>query len=163
MDTDIIRPGAQVWITRVGRVSRYTLIALAARKEAVAVGAAILRAMHPHREKVLRMTYDKGKESGHHVLLADLLDANAYFLHPCHSWKRGLNKNTNSLIRQYFPTGKRFAGLTDEDVALVQNKLSSRPRKYIDYATPNDIFAAPPPTALAACIRQTIHTFPSHP
>jgi hypothetical protein len=31
--------------------------------------------MHPHREKVLTMTYDNGKEFAHHALLADLLEA----------------------------------------------------------------------------------------
>jgi IS30 family transposase len=40
--------------------------------------------------------------------------------------------------------------LADEEVALVQNKLNSRPRKCLDDATPNDIFTAPPPIALAA-------------
>ena len=43
-----------------------------------------------------------------------------------------------------------FAELTDEEVALVQNKLNSRPRKCLDHATPNDIFTAPSPIALAA-------------
>jgi hypothetical protein len=62
MDTVIGRPGGSVLVTMVERVSRYTLIALAASKEAIAVGGAILRAMHPHREKVLTMTYDNGKE-----------------------------------------------------------------------------------------------------
>ena len=150
MDTVIGRPGGPVLVTMVERVSRYTLIALAASKEAIAVGGAILRAMHPHREKVLTMTYDNGKEFAHHVLLADLLDANAYFAHPYHSWERGLNENTNGLIRQYFPKRSCFAELTDEEVALVQNKLNSRPRKCLDYAPPNDIFTAPPPIALAA-------------
>ena len=150
MDTVIGRPGGPVLVTMVERVSRYTLIALAASKEAVAVGGGILSAMHPHREKVLTMTYDNGKEFAHHALLADLLDANAYFAHPYHSWERGLNENTNGLIRQYFPKGSCFAKLTDEEVARVQDKLNSRPRKCLDYATPNDIFAAPPPIALAA-------------
>jgi IS30 family transposase len=150
MDTVIGRPGGSVLVTMVERVSRYTLIALAASKEAIAVGGAILRAMHPHREKVLTMTYDNGKEFAHHVLLADLLDADAYFAHLYHSWERGLNENTNGLIRQYFPKRSCFAELTDEEVALVQNKLNSRPRKCLDYATPNDIFTAPPPIALAA-------------
>jgi IS30 family transposase len=53
-------------------------------------------------------------------------------------------------ICQYFPKGSCFAKLTDEEVARVQDKLNSRPRKCLDYATPNDIFAAPPPIALAA-------------
>ena len=81
-------------------------------------------------------------------MLADLLDANAYLAHPYHSWERGLNENTNSLIRQYFPKRSYFAELTDVDVAMIQNKLNSRPRKCLDFATPNDIFAAPPTIAL---------------
>jgi IS30 family transposase len=96
--------------------------------------------------------YPAGTDSSdaHHVLLADLLDANAYFAHPYHSWERSLNENTNSLIRQYFPKRSCFAELIDEDVALVQNKLNSRPRKCLDYATPNDIFTDLAPIALAA-------------
>jgi IS30 family transposase len=86
----------------------------------------------------------------HSTTRADLLDANAYFAHPYHSWERGLNENTNGLIRQYFPKRSCFAELSDEEVALVQNKLNSRPRKCLDFATPHDIFTAPPPIALAA-------------
>jgi IS30 family transposase len=32
----------------------------------------------------------------------------------------------------------------------VEAKLNRRPRKCLDYQTPNDIFFAPPPVALAA-------------
>src|SRR5690606_9849847 len=62
MDTVIGRPGGPVLVTMVERVSRYTLIALAASREAVEVGAAILEAMGRHRDQVLTMTYDNGKE-----------------------------------------------------------------------------------------------------
>ena len=59
------------------------------------------------------MIYDNGCEFAHHFLLADLLDADAYFAHPHHSWARGLNENTNGLIRQYFSERSCFAGLTN--------------------------------------------------
>lgn len=61
-----------VMVTMFEQVCRYTLIALAVGKEAVAVTGAILSA-----------------------LLADLLDANACFSHPYHPWKQGLNEKTN--------------------------------------------------------------------
>jgi IS30 family transposase len=104
MDSVIGRPGNSVLVTMVERVSRYMLIALATSKEAIVVGEAILSAMHPHREKVLTITYDNGKKCAHHILLADLLDANANanananFAHPYHSWERVFNENTNGLI-----------------------------------------------------------------
>ena len=56
----------------------------------------------------------------------------------------------NDLIRQLFPKRNCFAQLTDEEVALVQNKPNTHPRKCIDYATPNDIFIASSAIAMAA-------------
>lgn len=150
MDTVIGRPGGPVLVTMVERVSRYTLIRLATSKEAVAVGAAILSGMSPIREKVLTKTYDNGKEFALHKLLAEILGAAAYFAHPYHSWERGLNENTNGLIRQYFPKGCDFTKITAAQVAEVEIKLNRRPRKCLDYQTPHDIFNPPPPIALAA-------------
>ena len=43
-----------------------------------------------------------------------------------------------------------FTTLTPEVVMEVQDKLNSRPRKCLDYLTPNDIFRPSPPIALAA-------------
>lgn len=150
MDTVIGRPGGPVLVTMVERVSRYTLIRLAQSKEAIQVSAAICSALCVHRDKVLTQTYDNGKEFALHGLLADVLDSDAYFAHPYHSWERGLNENTNGLIRQYFPKGTNFAEVTPEEVAEVEAKLNCRPRKCLDYQNPNDIFFAPPPVALAA-------------
>src|SRR5690606_5864225 len=150
MDTVSGRPGGPVLVTMVERRSRYTLIGLSASKEALQVGSEILKAMGHHRDKVLTTTYDNGKEFAHHKLIGELLGADAYFAHPYHSWERGLNENTNGLIRQYFPKGMDFTSLTAEVVREVQDKLNSRPRKCIDYLTPNDIFRPPPPIAPAA-------------
>lgn len=150
MDTVIGRPGAPVLVTMVERKSRYTLIRLAGSKEADQVGAAIVTGLKAHREKVLTQTYDNGKEFALHKLVADILECEAYFAHPYHSWERGLNENTNGLIRQYFPKGTDFGDITPEEIAEVESKLNRRPRKCLDYQTPNDIFFAPPPVALAA-------------
>jgi IS30 family transposase len=106
--------------------------------------------MGDHRDKVHTTTYDNGKEFAHNKLIGELLGADAYFAHPYHSWERGLNENTNGLIRQYFAKDMDFTTLTPELVMEVQDKLNSRPRKCIDYLTPIDIFRLPPPIALAA-------------
>jgi IS30 family transposase len=44
----------------------------------------------------------------------------------------------------------KCATLIPEVVMGIQDKLNSRPRKCIDYLTPNDIFKLLPFTALAA-------------
>ncbi len=150
MDTVIGNPGGSVLVTMVERKSRYTLIALVDSKESAAVTQGMIHSLRPHRDKVATMTFDNGKEFARHAQLAEQLAAKAYFAHPYHSWERGLNENTNGLIRQYFPKGSNFSKLTPREVKRVEALLNSRPRKCLAYQTPHDIFHPPDPLALAA-------------
>ncbi|MFT3991582.1 MAG: IS30 family transposase [Luteolibacter sp.] len=148
-DTIIGRPGGKVLVTLVERKSRYTLIELAESKEARSVTERLLEALSGHREKVETLTFDNGKEFAWHELVAEVLEASTYFAHPYHSWERGLNENTNGLIRQYFPKGSSFDKLTHQDVKQIEHRLNRRPRKCLSYQTPQDIFHSTPPVALA--------------
>jgi IS30 family transposase len=66
--------------------------------------------------------------------------APGFFAHPYHSWERGLNENTNGLIRQYIPKGKDIDDLSDEYVAQIVEKVNNRPRKCLAFKTPNQLF-----------------------
>ena len=149
MDTVIGSPGGSVLVTMVERKSRYTRIALVQSRDASAVTAGLLHSLRSCRDKVETMTFDNGKEFARHAHLAQQLEATAYFAHPYHSWERGLNENTNGLIRQYFPKGSNFDQLTHNAVKRVETLLNSRPRKCLAYQTPHDIFQPPRPLALA--------------
>ena len=72
--------------------------------------------------------------------ICDNLKAEGFFAHPYHSRKRGLNENTNSLIQQYIPKGKDIKDLNDQQVAQIMNKIDNRPRKYLGFKTPNQLF-----------------------
>ena len=88
------------------------------------------------------------KEFALHEELSTELKADWYFAHPYHSWERGLNENTNGLIRQYFPKGMDFTKLTQEDANRVMDKLNNRPRKCLGFKTPNQVFfGTNPPVA----------------
>jgi IS30 family transposase len=65
-----------------------------------------------------------------------------YFAHPYCSWERGLNENTNCLIRQYFTKGSSFENITDDEDEAVMNKLNHRPRKTLKFKTPHTVFFA---------------------
>ena len=140
MDTVIGRPGGPVLVTIVDRLSKFTLIGLAASKQADDVSAVIYELLCDFKGVMKTATYDNGKEFAYHQMLNEMLGIDSYFARPYHSWERGLNENTNGLIRQYFPKRSDFGQLTPEEVLRVQNLLNSRPRKTLDYATPNDIF-----------------------
>ena len=66
--------------------------------------------------------------------------AKFYFAHPYSSWERGLNENTNGLVRQYFPKQTDFSEITDDEVQQVMERLNDRPRKRLGYRTPNEVF-----------------------
>lgn len=86
------------------------------------------------------MTYDNGKEMAQHEEISKLLNISIYFAHPYHSWERGLNENTNGLIRQYFPKGTDFTKITQAEVDEVVEAINNRPRKTLNYRTPNEVF-----------------------
>ena len=53
---------------------------------------------------------------------------------------RGLNEQTNGLIREYFPKGMPLGNLSKTRVVDVMQALNTRPRKTLNYLTPNEIF-----------------------
>ncbi|HEY8227173.1 MAG TPA: IS30 family transposase, partial [Pyrinomonadaceae bacterium] len=53
---------------------------------------------------------------------------------------RGLNENTNGLVRQYFPKKYEFARIKTKDLQQVEDLLNNRPRKTLGYRPPNEVF-----------------------
>jgi IS30 family transposase len=148
--------GHRSLVTMVERRSRCPLIGLSESKEAVEVGGVILGSMREVKDIALILTYDNGKEFALHKLIGELLEADCYLAPPYHFWERGLNEKANGLIRQYFPKVCDLETFSPAQVAAAQDNLNSRPRKCLDNQTPNDIFHAPLPIALADRIRLEI-------
>ncbi|MBV1883577.1 MAG: IS30 family transposase, partial [Pseudomonadales bacterium] len=61
-----------------------------------------------HKDKVKTLTFDNGSEFVLHEKVARALDAETYFAHPYSSWERGINENTNGLLRQFFSKENGF-------------------------------------------------------
>jgi len=127
-------------LTLVERKSKYTLLHKLSTATAMLTAKTMIRKLAPHRARVLTITADNGKEFANHQQITENLTAGFYFATPYHAWERGLNENTNGLIRQYFPKGSDFKALTQSQVAKVQNLLNSRPRKTLGYMSPNEVF-----------------------
>jgi len=151
MDLIIGRIGGAVLMTAVERKTRFTVIVLSPDKTAESVRQAILEGLIPLAAQVETLTYDNGKEFAQHEMISEALNANSYFAHPYHSWERGLNENTNGLIRQYALKGSSFDDMTPADVQKIMDKLNDRPRKCLDFNTPNQVlFGIEPPIALTS-------------
>jgi len=113
------------------------------RKEAALVSKALINMLEPYKDFVCTLTGDNGKEFSEHQRIADALNADFYFANPYCSWERGLNENTNGLIRQYFPKKTCLLNVDINHIKEVQDKLNNRPRKLLIYQKPAQLFLNP--------------------
>jgi IS30 family transposase len=132
--------GGAVIASMVERKSRFTRLVKVNNKTTVAVIQGINQHMLPFADVVHTVTLDNGKEFSQHKMLSETLGAEVYFARPYHSWERGLNENTNGLVRQYFPKKIAFDKMTHAELQQVEDKLNNRPRKCLGYKTPNEVF-----------------------
>lgn len=149
LDTIIGKNHKQAIVTMNERVHRLIYLYKVETKDAESVAQAITRTLKAKGLPVLTLTADNGREFGNHEYIAKELDADFYFAHPYSSWERGANENGNGLVRQYFPKGSDFTGITDSDLRRVERRLNNRPRKCLDMKTPNQVaFGITPGVAL---------------
>ncbi len=127
-------------LSAVERKSKLTRLRQLQTKAAAEMKDASVALLGPLADRVHTITVDNGKEFCEHELIALRLQARIYFAHPYASWERGLNENTNGLVRQYFPKKYDFARITNSDLQQVEDLLNNRPRKTLGYRTPNEVF-----------------------
>ena len=127
-------------LSAVERKSKLTRLRKLATKTAAETKHNSIALLAPLAARVHTITVDNGKEFCEHELIASGLQARIYFAHPYSSWERGLNENTNGLVRQYFPKKYEFCRISDSDLQHVEDLLNNRPRKTLGYRTPNEVF-----------------------
>ncbi|EOB49631.1 integrase core domain protein, partial [Neisseria meningitidis 2000080] len=139
-DTIVGKGQKSALLTLVERVTRYTIICKLDSLKAEDTARAAVRALKAHKDRVHTITMDNGKEFYQHTKITKALKAETYFCRPYHSWEKGLNENTNGLIRQYFPKQTDFRNISDREIRRVQDELNHRPRKTLGYETPSVLF-----------------------
>jgi len=127
-------------VTLAERKSRYVLAGHIRSKHAAGVTAVTTRLLTPQKDKCHTITFDNGKEFAEHEKMAAELKADIYFANPYHSWERGLNENSNGLLRQYFPKGMELTDITEEQVQEAVERINHRPRKVLGFRTPHEVF-----------------------
>jgi len=122
------------------RKTAYTVIAKVASKRSCDLNASLVNRISRSPHLPLRtVTVDNGLEFAGHRELSRALGCRIYFAHPYSSWERGLNENTNGLLRQFFPKGTDFDAVPEERIAQIERLLNTRPRKNLNYRTPEEV------------------------
>jgi IS30 family transposase len=134
IDTIIGEDGKGAILTLTERQTGFLLMEkLPCGKHAEPLAKVAVRLLFAYKQTVHTITADNGSEFAEHEFIAKKLKTNFYFAHPYCSWERGLNENTNGLIRQYIPKGTNFDLYDDDYIRMVQNKINRRPGKNLNF------------------------------
>jgi len=125
-------------------VERTTLFTVLARMDNASAESAVKGFGHVlnriEAQKRLSMTYDQGREMAAHQQLTFDTGVKVYFADPHSPWQRGINENTNGLLRQYLPKGSDLSGFAQDELDEIAWKLNTRPRKSLGFKCPAELF-----------------------
>jgi len=125
-------------------VERTTLFTVLSKMENASAEAALSGFSHVlnriEAQTRLSLTYDQGREMAAHQRLTAATGVKVYFADPHSPWQRGLNENTNGLLRQYLPKGSDLSEHSQETLDAIAWKLNTRPRKSLGFRCPAELF-----------------------
>jgi len=89
---------------------------------------------------VKSITFDRGGEGANHWKLRLDYGIDTFHCDPYKSYQKGGVENLNGLIRQYLSKGTNLNNITHLQIYEIQEKLNNRPRKALNYKTPNEVY-----------------------
>ncbi|MFN8263660.1 MAG: IS30 family transposase [Chitinophagales bacterium] len=129
-------------LTLVDRKTLFTKLVLLEGKNATQLAEHTIKTLKDFMPFLHTITSDNGKEFALHQTIAEQLGIQYFFTHPYSSYECGTVENTNGLIRRYIPKKTSFENLTQQRLNEIEHKLNNRPRKKLNYYTPNEIVNA---------------------
>ena len=129
-------------LTLTDRRSRYLPAAKVAHNTAEVVSEVMLRLLsHLLAEQVLSITPDRGSEFANYAQISACLhQVSFYFPDPYSPWLRGINENTNGLLREYFPKYQDITPVSKCSIADAVFRINLRPRKCLAWRSPFESF-----------------------
>lgn len=88
---------------------------------------------------VKSITFDNGTETARHNDIRDQYLIPTYHCDPYKPYQKGGVENVNGLIRQYIPKKTNMETIDQSYLNEIQNRLNTRPRKTLNYLTPNEV------------------------
>jgi len=142
-DTLISRRSKAALAVALERTSRHLHLAKLPAKTSQSFRCALTRRLSRYPQPLLRsITYDNGCENVEHEYTNKVLGTQSYFCEPFHSWEKASIENAIGLIRRFFPKKTDFDLVTKEQVKRVETLLNTRPRKCLNYRTPNEVLGS---------------------
>ena len=130
-------------VTQVDRKSRLLTAAISPNHTMEEVRKATKRAFEllEISMPIYTITLDNGSEFADFKGIEEDLQTTIYFADPHSPWQRGLNENTNDILRFFFPKGTDFSLVSEDELLRVVRLINTRPRKCLDYLSPIDFIS----------------------
>ena len=140
VDTVIGKASGACLVSIVDRASRLSKFIKVSTRKSDVVSKVIINQLKTLAKPIHTITADNGKEFAGFELITQKLKTDFFFADPYCSWQRGTNENTNGLLRRFFPKGTSFDTVSQQEIDEVVEKLNNRPRKCLNFRTPNEVF-----------------------
>ena len=141
MDTIVGRGNHGAIVTLIERSTNMLFMRkLKKGKNAKELARTVIHLLSPFKDHIKSITTDNGTEFACHEMIAKSLGVTIYFADPYASWQKGAIENANGLIRQYVPKKETFEHISQQQITKYSKKINMRPRKKLDFNTPQDCF-----------------------
>ena len=90
-------------------------------------------------QRHLPMTYVQGRKMAQHERLSEITGVAVYFADPHSPRQRGINENTNGLLRQYSAKGSDLSAFSHDELDAVACQLNTRSRKSLNFKCPAEL------------------------
>lgn len=140
IDTVMGRGSTHCIVTLVERKTGFVQIGKLKDRTTASLNKRTLSLINRDPDSFKTITADNGTEFHQYIKIEKQSNVKFYFATPYHSWERGSNENTNGLIRQYIPKGTSMTDLTQQQCDVIAQKLNSRPRKRLNFRTPEECY-----------------------
>lgn len=135
----VIGGGRSALQVAVERKTRFSRLAKVHDKSANASCRALHRTFSTIPESFHKsITYDNGLENALHREINQSFGLQSYFCFPHHPWEKPSVENTNGLIRWFLPKRTNLDIISHRKIAEIEAWLNSRPRKCLNYKTPQE-------------------------
>ena len=141
MDTMVGTGSRDAVLVLVERRTGQVRLGKLADRTARGVRRRAIQLLRQERRRVWTLTADNGTEFHQYAGIERALGTPVYFAPPYQAWERGTCENTIGLIRQYLPKRATLAAVTQAECTRIAQKLNHRPRKRLNYRTPEECYA----------------------
>ena len=138
-DTIVGKERKSAVVTLAERLSKYIVLLKASRKSIEVETAVIKWSNNIKKGKVKTVTFDRGKEFARWKEIEEATSLEIYFGDPGSPGQRGLNENSNGIVRKDLPKGEDLSKYSQEELNKIADKWNNIPRKILKYKTPSEV------------------------